>query len=477
MNDCCEPKTPGDMHLAIIGGGSAAFSAAIKASDLGSRVTLINDRLPIGGTCVNVGCVPSKTLLRAAEALHRAQRTSFAGLSVHGSITDFSALIEQKRGLVHELRQKKYIDLAAGLPNVRLLSGRASLVDARTIAVNGEVITADRIILATGAAPAVPAIPGLSEVGFLTNETLFELTTLPESLIVLGAGYVGLESAQMFSRFGSRVRVIQRGAQVLSGEDRDVADAIAAFLREEGLDVITSSTVRAVRRLGDHRVAVEVEFGGRLQTYEAEHVLVATGRTPNTSDMGLDAAGITREDSGFIHVDRTLQTSVTGVFAAGDVIGTPMYVYVAAYEGALAAENALTGAGKPSDYTALPWVVFTDPQVAGVGLSEAQAAATGVHAEALVVPLSEVPRAIAARDMRGFIKLVRNRDTDRIIGARIVAPEGSELLMEVSLAIRYGATTQELSSWFHPYLTLSEGVKLAATGFHKDLKKLSCCAA
>ncbi|MCH7667279.1 MAG: mercury(II) reductase [Acidobacteria bacterium] len=477
--DCCAANSTETTDLAIIGGGSAAFAAALKASELGAGVTLINDGLPIGGTCVNVGCVPSKTLIRAAEAHHRAAHPRFEGIESHSQLTDFKAVIDQKRHLVEELRQAKYLDVVADLPNVRRIAGRARLLapsSTHQVAVNGQTIFADRILVATGVRPFIPPIPGLEEAEYLTNETAFELEELPDSLLVLGAGYVALETAQLFSRFGSRVTILQRSSRMLSRETADIADALTGFFSDEGIEVVTGVSVKQVSR-ADGELVVDAEVGGEPRTFRAARLLVATGRTPNTQDMGLEEAGVALDERGFLGVDDTLRTSAEGVYGAGDVLGENMYVYTAAYEGALAAGNALSEASTPRDYTALPWVIFTDPQVAGVGLDEEQASDDGIEVDVSVLPLSHVPRALAARDTRGFVKLIRDRATDLLVGARIVAPEGSELLMELSLAIKHGITTKELATSFHPYLTLGEAVKLAAISFGKPVEKLSCCAA
>lgn len=478
MADCCTSNTHQGhrvRHLVIVGGGSAAFAAAIRATELGASATIINDRLPIGGTCVNVGCVPSKTLLRAAEAHHRAGCHAFAGIESHSRIADFGAVIRQKRELVEQLRQAKYMDVVAPLSGVNLVEGRARIVAPDAVEVNGERITGDRVLLATGVAPFVPSIPGLEETGFLTNESLFELDELPESLVVLGGRYVALECAQMVARFGARVTILQRSDRILPTESPDITDALTAYLREEGIEVVTGVTTRCVRREGGQAV-VEGVVDGRARKFTASHILAATGRRPNTADMGLEEIGVKLDDHGFVVVDDCLRTSAPGVYAAGDVIGDPEFVYTAAYEGSLAAENAVTSGDRSRDYTALPWVVFTDPQVAGVGLDEEQAKERGIDAEVATLPLSHVPRSLVARDTRGFIKLIRDRATDRLVGGRILAPEGSELLMEIALAIRFGITVEQIRSSFHPYLTLGEGVKLAAIAFGKDVAALSCCA-
>jgi len=462
-------------HLIIIGGGSAAFAATIKARELGARVTMINAGLPIGGTCVNVGCVPSKNLIRAAEALHRAQNNPFSGIQTRGQVTDFQAVMNQKRTLVQDLRQKKYLDIVQDMEGFRLINGRARVLSQTSVEVNGQTIEGDKILISTGARPHIPGIEGLREVPYLTNQSAFELENLPESIIVLGGRYIALEIGQLFARLGSRVTILQRSERILPTETADLTAGLTQYLRREGLEVITGNHFLRVYEQGS-RVVVDSKIGGEARTFKAEKLIVATGRTPNTAQMGLEKAGVNLAENGSIIVDDTLRTAVSGIYAAGDVLGEHMFVYTAAYEGQLAAVNALTNAGVQRDYAVLPWVIFTDPQITGVGLDEVQAKARGINAETSTLNLDQVPRSIAARDTRGFIKLIRDRDTDKLVGARILAPEGAELIMEVSLAIKYGITVRELTTMFHPYLTLSEGIKLAAITFSKDVKQLSCCA-
>lgn len=461
----------------IVGGGGAAFAAALKASSLGAHATIINDGLPMGGTCVNVGCVPSKTLLRGAEALHRAMKPSaFAGITTSGRLADFAALMRQKSELVEELRAAKYADVIRDDANIVFRRGRAKLIDKCTVGVNGEKIAGDAILIASGARPAVPAVPGLEKVRYLTNESAFELTELPASLLVIGGRYIALEIAQLFARLGTRVTVLQRSARILPDEPTELTDALTGYLQHEGIEIVTNVRVLQASERGNETV-LETSVAGERRSFRAERLLLAAGRRPNTDNIGVAEAGVVLDDRGFVRADEMLTTSVANIFAAGDVIGESMFVYAAAYEGALAAENALLGAKRTRDYTGLPRVVFTDPQVASVGLDFAQARARGFDAEVVTLPLSQVPRAIAARDPRGFIQLIRDRATDHLVGARILAPEGSELLMEVALAIRHRITVREIAAAFHPYLTLSEGIKLAALSFGKDVRKLSCCAA
>lgn len=463
-----------DYDLIIIGGGSAAFAGAIKASELEKKVLMINDGLPIGGTCVNVGCVPSKTLIRTAEAFHNTRQTNFEGIKTNGSQLDFKTAIRQKRELVADLRQKKYVDVIGDDPNVTVLQGRAKLLDHNTVQVKGQRKTAQVILLATGSTTFEPDIPGLQESGYYTNDTLYELEELPQHLIILGGRYIALENAQMFARFGAKVTVLQRSPRILPTEAADVTDQLTGYLQAEGVDVKTGVNVLAIENNGE--VSVRIKIGDEEEMVRGTHLFVATGRKGNTDNLGLEGAGVETFGNCFVKTDDYLRTSAANIFAAGDVLGENMFVYSAAYEGALAVENAFNETLRTKDETPLPWVVFTDPQVAGVGLDEAGAEAAGIDYDVSVLSLADVPRALAARNTKGFIKLLRNKADDTLIGARILASEGSEMLMEVAMAIKYKIPVSELRQMLHPYLTLSEGIKLAAITFDKDVAKLSCCA-
>jgi mercuric reductase len=435
---------------------------------------MVNDGL-IGGTCVNVGCVPSKTLIRAAENHHANQTSRFRGVKPEPGRVDFGELIREKAELVAELRRAKYSDVLAGLPNVELVEGRARLASRHEVVIGESVFRAEKILIATGARPARPPIPGLADPGVWDSTSAMEAKELPRRLAVLGGRYIALELGQMFARLGSRVTLVQRSGQLLPGEDADLASALTESLSREGIEVLASRQVRRVLRDGGE---YRVKLGGQdpAEELRADAVLSALGRTPNARGLGLEELGVAVDSRGAIAVRDDLETSVPGIYAAGDVIGEPLYVYAAAYEGALAAENALMDSATPRDYTAIPWVIFTDPQVAGVGMNEREAAAAGVAVDVSVLPLSLVPRALAARDTRGFVKLLRARGEDRLVGARILAPEGGEQIIEASLMIKFGLSVSAVARHFHPYLTQGEAMKLAALGFDRDVATLSCCA-
>jgi mercuric reductase len=469
-------KDGGEFDLLIVGGGSAGFAAAIKAADLGARVAMA-EGATLGGTCVNVGCVPSKTLIRAAEAQHHRVHHGFRGIPATDGQPDWPTVRAEKDALVAELRQTKYWNVLRAYPSITLFEERAALVSGREVRLaSGRTITAAKILVTTGASPWAPPIPGLAKAGYLDNASAMALERLPESLIVIGASAVGLELAQMFARVGVRVTVLEALPHVVPAEDADIGDALGDYLRSEGLEVHTDVQIDRVTRSSDG-YAVEFRVGTETRSVRAVQLLLATGRRANTAGFGLERVGVTVGKKGEIVINEFLQTTNPDVYAAGDVIGDPMFVYVAAYGGALAAENALTESGRRYDLSGLPKVTFTDPAVASVGLTEGQARAQGIEPLAAKLPLEHVPRALAARDTRGFVKLVADARTKKIIGAHILAAEAGEMITEPALAIKFGLTIEDLTSTFHPYLTLSEGVKLAAQTFTKDVAKLSCCAA
>lgn len=466
----------GDYDLAIVGGGSAGFAAAIKAAELGARVAMTEGGT-LGGTCVNVGCVPSKTLMRAAEAQHRRAHHGFAGVPTTDGRADWSLVRAQKDELVAALRQAKYRDVLRSYEAVTLIEERAEIASGHHVRLaGGRTLTAGKILVATGASPWAPPIPGLAEAGYLDNTSAMALDRLPASLMVIGASAVGLELAQMFARLGVRVTVLEGLPRVVPAEDAAIGEALGAFLAAEGLDVRAGVSIGRVVRTGEGYTASFTE-GGEVHTARAEQLLVATGRRANARGFGLEAAGVALGAKGEIAVNAFLQTANPDLYAAGDVIGDPMFVYVAAYGGALAAENALGGNVRRYDLTGLPKVTFTDPSVASVGLTEEQARAAGLQPLVSNLPLAHVPRALAARDTRGFVKLVADAATRKIVGAHILAAEAGEMIAEPTFAIKHGLTIEDLKATFHPYLTLSEGIKLAAQAFDRDVAKLSCCAA
>ena len=461
--------------LIIIGGGSAAFAAAIKASELEKKVLMINDGLPIGGTCVNVGCVPSKTLIRTAEQFHIANHPSFSSIKSGDNKINFKEVIRQKTELVDELREHKYVNVLKDDSNVTILKAYGKLIDKNTIEADGKKYSAENILIATGSTTFVPDIPGLNEINYLTNETLYDLEELPEHLIIIGGRYIALENAQMFARLGSKVTILQRSFRILPDEMPDVTETLKEYLAEEGIEIKTGVKIKSIN-MKEGKVLVNALVKDEKETIQGTHIFVATGRKGNTKGFGLEEVGVEFHMKDFIKTNEYMQTSIPNIYSAGDVTGEHLFIYSAAYEGSLAVANMFAESPIKKDYSVFPWVIFTDPQLAGVGMDENQAYENKIDYEVSKIQLKDVPRSLAARNKKGFIKLFRNKENDKLIGARILASEGSELLMEISLAIKYGITVKELKQMFHPYLTLSEGIKIAAISFDKDVKKLSCCA-
>ncbi|TCS71145.1 mercuric reductase [Sulfuritortus calidifontis] len=472
---CCgtTPKTESKLSVAIIGTGSAAFAAAIRAAEEGAAVTVI-EAATVGGTCVNVGCVPSKILIRAAHVAHLQAQHPFPGLAKHAPVLDRKALVSQQQARVEELRHAKYEGILETNPGINLLRGFASFEDAKTLVVRHadgteKRLTPDRILIATGRSPQIPDVPGLAGTPFWTSTEALIAEDTPDHLIVYGGSVVALELAQAFLRLGSQVTLIARGS-LLSKEDAAIGEGLKAALIEEGMRVLTHTAVQAVRFDGK-----SFELETSAGTIGGDRLLVATGRRPNTSGLALERAGVAVDASGAIVVDDHLRTSVPHIYAAGDCTHLPQFVYVAAAAGTRAAVN-MTGGDAALDLSVVPAVVFTDPQVATVGLTETQANKLGMETDSRTLTLDNVPRALANFDTRGFIKLVADKPSGRLLGAQVLAPEAGEIIQSAALAIRNRMTVQELAGQLFPYLTMVEGLKLCAQTFTRDVKALSCCA-
>ncbi len=463
-------------EIAIIGSGSAGVAASITASELGIKTTLIESGT-IGGTCVNVGCVPTKNLIRASEAYYHLFHYNFMGMNAKKPELHFSEVIKQKDELIHMLRKEKYTKVINSYKNIVYINDHAVLQkdDSKVVVkLSDRVMTFDKVILATGAHPWIPPIAGLDKVKYLTSTEALMLDHVPEKTVVIGGSAIGLELGQMFSRFGSKVIVLEALPRLMASEGMDISDAIKGYLSDEGIISYTSAKILNIEQVEDYTVTIEID--GRKEVIKADALVVATGRRANTFGIGLEQVGIQLGKKGEIKTNDYLQTSHPGIYAAGDVIGDPMFVYVAAYTGRLAVNNAVMGNNGIYDINPLPMVTFTDPQIASVGLNEDQANAGGIDSMVAKLDMKQVPRALAARDTRGFVKLIANKKTGKLIGAHIIAPEAGEMIMEPLLAIKYGITVDALANQLHPYLTSSEAIKLCAQTFRKDVSKLSCCA-
>jgi len=461
------------LRVAIIGSGSAAFACAIRAAEAGARVTMI-EADTVGGTCVNAGCVPSKILLRAAELAHTMAHHPYRGIARNEPAIDRAALAAQQAARVSELRRTKYEDIVAENPGIELVHGFARFTGPRTLRVEGLEgppleLKPDRVLVATGAAPFVPPIQGLAGTPFWTSTEALAAHETPEHLTVLGGSFVALELAQAFRRLGSEVTVLARST-LLSRLDPELGHGLQGAFEAEGIRVLTHTPPERVEHDGGW---FRITAGSREVT--ADRLLVATGRRPNTGALGLEAAGVATDADGAVVVNEHLETSAPGVYAAGDCTTLPRFVYVAAAAGTRAAVN-MTGGDAQLDLRVVPEVVFTDPQVAVVGLDEHAAVLAGIAADSRTLPLQAIPRALANFETRGFIKLVAERGTGRLLGAQVLAPQGGEIIQSAALAITARMTVGDLANHLFPYLTMSEGLKLAAQTFSRDLSRLSCCA-
>ncbi len=462
------------VRIAIIGTGGAAMAAALKAAELGAQATLIERGL-IGGTCVNVGCVPSKIMIRAAHVAHLRRTSQFdAGISASTPVIRRAQLLAQQQGRVDELRHAKYEGILETNPNIRVLHGEARFKNLQALIVtlaagNETEVAFDRCLIATGASAAVPPIPGLKETPYWTSTEALVSETIPATLAVIGSSVVAVELAQAFARLGSKVTLLARST-LFFREDPAIGEAVTAAIRAGGIEVLEHTQASHVAH-ADGEFVLTTGHG----EVRAERLLVATGRAPNTRGLTLDAVGVAMNAQGAIIVDTAMRTSSANIYAAGDCTDQPQYVYVAAAAGTRAATN-MTGGDAVLDLSIVPGVVFTEPQVATVGLSEMQAHMAGIETESRTLTLDNVPRALVNFDTRGFIKLVAEAGSGRLIGVQAVAPEAGELIQAAALAIRSRMTVQELADQLFPYLTMVEGLKLCAQTFFKDVKQLSCCA-
>lgn len=474
-----------DTHvdLLVLGSGSTAFAAALRAQELGKTALLTEERT-VGGTCVNRGCLPSKTLIEAARLVHDARHPRYPGLTGADLRVDFLRLVAQKDEVVRGYRDKKYASLLGG--RFRIEKGHAEFLDPHTVRVGEKRVSGEVVLVATGSRPAVPPIEGLSDVPFLTSDLLTtdepaELKALPHSLLAIGGGYIALELGQMFARFGTAVTILERNPALLAhGFEPEVGPAIRDLLEEEGIQVITRATVRAVRQQGDEVIAT-VEVAGARRELRAERLLVATGRRPNADRIGIERAGVRLGPEGQVLVDEQLRTTVPHIFAAGDVIGratgSQMATPVGSQDGTIAAHNAFSNeAPRRVNRRVIPRTIFTDPQIAVVGMTEAEATAAGHLCWCGTVPMTLVPRAGAIRDTRGFVKMVADATTDEVLGVTMVGPSAGEVIHEAAMALRFRATLHDVIDLLHVYPTMAEALKIAAISRYKDPAKLSCCA-
>lgn len=465
--------------LVILGSGSTAFAAALKAAELGKTAVMTEYRT-VGGTCVNRGCLPSKNLIEAARIYWEAQHPRFPGLGGKKLDLDFKSLVRGKDEVVHDYRGRKYESILQESDKIKLYQGQATLVDPHTVQIDGRSLRGDQILVATGSRPQIPAIRGLGDVPYLTSDLLtadepVELFDLPASLIVVGGGFAGLELGQMFHRLGTKVTILQRSPKILPDYEPEVSIAVREALSDEGIDIRTGINIKSVRAEAGG-VTAELADGA----VRADRILVATGRVPNTDTVGLERAGVATDERGFVKVSDELRASLPHVWAAGDVIGTQtgsqMATPVGAHDGNIAAGNALGAERRKVNHQVIPRTIFTDPQVAVVGLTDEEANRRGFACRCNTVSIHNVPRAGAVRDERGIIKMVIEHESGKVLGVSMVGRDAGEVIHEAAMGMRFGATVYDFIDMIHVFPTMAEALKIVAISFFKDVSKLSCCA-
>ena len=461
--------------LVIIGGGAAGFAAAIRANQLGAKTALVNAGLPLGGTCVNVGCVPSKRLLRAAEILDLAQHHGFPGLKLSVTQLDVARLVTDELELVSQMREQKYQQVLQSLEHVSFVAGKASFISPNQIKVADQVMQADKYVIATGSTARVPEIAGLQTAGYLTHVEALKLKQVPDRLAVIGAGPVGLELGQLFARWGSQVTILQKSDQILPAGDQTLTNRLKQILQQQGINIITSAQIKQVRVEQGNKI-VEFEHQGQKSQLAVAEILLAAGKRANTAGLNLSAAQVEVNDHAAVVVQPDLATSNPHIWAAGDVAALPLRLETTAgREGTLAAENALTGQHKSIDYQTVPYTVFTDPQLAAVGFSEEQQMSqTGVCA-CRTLDFSYLPKAVILNRTEGMIKMAVDPQTRRVVGVHILAPNACDLIAQAMVLVQNRATIEQITESLPVFPSLSEAIKLVALSFRQDISKLSCC--
>ncbi|CCQ32247.1 Mercuric reductase reductase protein [Halorhabdus tiamatea SARL4B] len=473
--------------LVILGGGAAAFAAITEASRRGLSTAMVNTGLPIGGTCVNVGCVPSKHLLAVAEHAAAPRENPFDAVQYgHEPTVDWVTALDQSDALVERFRRTNYVDVAEHF-EIDIYEGYGEFVDGTTIAVvngadEGAQITGENALVATGSSPWTPPIDGLDGIEYYTSETILEERNLPESIVIIGGGYIALEWGQILHRVGVEVTILQRSDRLLSGMEEQLGREMERAFETEGIDVLTGNEFRRVRGSvadeGDtmeSAVTVETVADGAERTVTGKALFVATGVQPNSEDIGLEPVGIETNDDGTVRVNEHFQTTNPDVYAAGDVIGDPELETVAAKEGNHAVKNAFGNADISIDYDAVPAVVFTSPEVATVGTTEREYMDEHGTCSCRTIQMADVPKAKAVQDTRGLVQVVKHHETDAIVGVHMVGPRAADMIPEATLAVKFGLTVDDIIDTIHPFPTFSEAFKQACQAFRRDVSTMSCC--
>lgn len=466
-----------DKHydLIIIGGGASAFAAAIKANELKKKTAVINSGLPAGGTCVNVGCVPSKLLLHAGEVLHMAKNHGVPGIELEVKSFDFNKVIEDELKMVEGFRNEKYEKVLANLEHTTYIDGRAQFSGEKEVDVNGEKLTADKFIIATGSTANVPKIDGIKDVGYVTHIEALKLKKQPKELAIIGAGPVGMEFAQMYARFGTKVTILQSRERIFPHGEVELIQKLSELLEKEGVVIKTGAHVKSAK-MDNGKKILSYMVGDKEEEVAVDEILLAAGKTANTEGLHLEIPGVKVNDRKSVVVNESFETNIPYIYSVGDVASLPLRLETTAgHEGTLVAENALDGKKNNIDYNTVPYAIFTDPGYASVGLTEdEQSKQTGVCA-CRTVSFEVIPKAGIVRRTEGLIKMGIDPKTKVIVGVHILAPNAADLIAEAMVLIKNKNTIDDVLNSEPVFPTMSEAIKYVALSFTKDLSQLSCC--
>lgn len=451
-----------DYDIGIIGGGAAGLTVASGSAQLGAKTLLIENEPKLGGDCLHYGCVPSKTLIHTAHVRHMMQNASVFGLpEAELKPVDFKDVAARIRSVIDVIQEHDSEERFCSL-GAKVEFGQAQFIDEHSVRLNGSSVSARSWVLATGSSPLIPQVQGLSETPHITNREIFSLERLPKSMAIMGGGPIAIEMAQAFSRLGTGVTVIQRSGQILSREDRDMADTVMGVLSTEGVKFILNAEVSRVRDLGAER-ELRVNSSGKSHTIMAEEILVATGRSPNVAGLGLDNAGVEHSQRG-IRVDARMRTSQKHIYAAGDATGDYLFTHAAGYEGGIVVSNAIFRLPRKADYTTLPWCTYTDPELASIGLNEARALERGMRYSIWTEEFSANDRSLAEGQRKGKVKMLLD-EKERPLGIQILGPHAGELIGEWVAVMNGKVKLSTLAGAIHPYPTLGEINKRVAGSF------------
>jgi len=459
--DWVNPTPEGRYNLVVVGAGTAGLITSLVASSLGARVALVERHL-MGGDCLNVGCVPSKSVIRAARRVHEARAAGELGLGVPAErLPDFGAAMERMRRIrariSHEDSAARYRDEFG----VDVYLGQARFTGSGAIDVEGTELRFKKAVIATGARATAPPVEGLAEAGYLTNETVFELTERPKRLAVIGAGPIGCELAQSFQRLGSRVTLLEMAPQILVREDPDAAEIVQRALARDGVELALGASIRKVERKGDEKV-LHVSLGERDEQIVVDEILVGVGRAPNVEGLGLESVGVEFDPRRGVKVDDRLRTTHEHIFAAGDVCMDWKFTHAADAAAKIVVQNALFLGRKKLSSLVMPWCTYTDPEVAHVGLYERDARERGIEVDTYQVPIAKANRAVTDGEEEGLVKVHVRKGKDEIVGATIVAAHAGEMISEITVAMTQGVGLGALTNVIHPYPTQAEAIKAAA---------------